>query len=156
MIVTAKPWNAKPGCPGTDRRTYTAPGMGTVEAEITHDPTDGPAGRVWFKAWRITGRDRWGGDTRELVAHGSLAATRYAATVAKARVSRTVNALGRREATRYYQAKLARAVERMEAAREALDAVELADYRTLAARQDELAQLTAELDHVKRMMALAA
>lgn len=157
MIATATKWTDKPGCPDTMRRTYFEGGSRyVVDAEVTLDPDDGPGGRVWFKAWRTTGRDRFGKPTRELIAHGSLAATPHAFAIAKARASRVASRVARSEATAYYQAKLARAVERMEAARAALDAVDFTDYRTLAARQDELVQLTAELDHVKHMMALAA
>jgi transcription elongation GreA/GreB family factor len=48
-------------------------------------------------------------------------------------------------------------MERVTAARELLDATELTEYRTLAARQDELTHLIAELSEVERnMLALAA
>lgn len=146
MIATATPWSTKAGTPDTYTRTYfDAPGA-TVAAEVTYDPTEG---RVWFKAWRI-------GAGRELIAHGSLAATPHAIATAKARVSRTASRIARRVATAYYQARLARAMDRVDAARAALDAVPLTEYKMLAARQDELAQLIAELDHVRSMLTLAA
>jgi hypothetical protein len=153
MIATAKPWTAKPGCPGTITRNYFEGGRYAVDAEVTRDPAEG---RVWFKAWRTTGTDRFGRPTRELIAHGSLAATPHAAAVAKARASRAASRAARADATAYYKAKMARAIERMEAARALLDATDMSDYRTLAHRQDELQQLIAELDHVGRMLALAA
>lgn len=155
MIATAKPWSPKPGCPTTAERTYFAASGGTrVIAEVTTDPYEG---RIWFAAWRLTGRrDRWGNEARELITRGSYALVRGAAAVAKARVSRAASAAARQVATAYYQARLARAIERADAARALLDATDLTDYRTFAARQDELVQLVAELDHVKHMMALAA
>lgn len=154
MIATATAWTTKPGTPGTETRTYfDAPDASHVTAEITRDPTEG---RIWFKTWITSGRDRFGAPRRQLIAHGSLADTPHAAAIAKARASRAASKAARRIATAHYQSKLARAVARMDAARAALDETDLTDYRTLAARQDELTQLTAELDHVRRMMALAA
>lgn len=155
MIATATPWTTKPGTPGTYTRTYFDGGRGhAVTAEVTHDAREG---RVWFKAWRIGAADRFGTSPRELIAHGALAATPHALAVAKARVSRIASRIARRVATAYYQAKLARAMDRVDAARAALDEVPLTEYKMLAARQDELVQLIAELDHLERsMMALAA
>lgn len=151
MIATATPWTAKPGCTGTYTRRYFEAGSTLVEAEVTID-----GDRVWLKAWSITRSDRYGNPIRELIAHGSLAATPHALGIAKARASRVASAEARRVAADYYRPRLARAIERMEAARDLLDQTDLTDYRALVHRTDELEQLTAELDHIRRMMALAA
>lgn len=154
MIATAKPWNTR--FAGTDQRTYfTTGGERAVTAEVTVDPGEG---RVWFIAWLTTGgRDRWGNPLREVITRGSYALIPGAVAVAKRYVSRIASKAAYAEATAYYQRAMARAIERAAAARALLDATDLTDYRTLAARQDELAQLTAELAEVeRRMYALAA
>jgi hypothetical protein len=156
MIATATPWKATDR-PDSWARTYfnTPHGERRVIAEVNTDPVEG---RVWFIAWRITGaRDRWGNEIREVITRGSYALIPGAAAVAKARASRAASAAARIDATDYYRRAMARALERVAAARALLDATELTEYRTLAARQDELTQLTAELAEVERhMLALAA
>lgn len=155
MIATAKPWTTR--FTGTEQRTYfaTPSGERAVTAEVTIDTGER---RVWFTAWITTGgRDRWGNPLRTVIARGSYALIRGAAAVAKRTASRIASRTAYAEATAYYQRAMARAVERAAAARALLDATDLTDYRTLAARQDELAQLTAELAEVeRRMYALAA
>jgi hypothetical protein len=154
MIATAKPWNTR--FTGTEQRTYfTTGGERAVTAEVTTDPGER---RVWFIAWITTGgRDRWGNPIRTILTRGSYALIPGAVAVAKRYVSRIASKAAYAEATAYYQRAMARAVERAAAARALLDATDLTDYRTLAARQDELAQLTAELAEVeRRMYALAA
>ena len=154
MIATATPWNTR--FAGTEQRTYfTTGGERAVTAEVT---TDHGERRVWFIAWVTTGaRDRWGNPIREVITRGSYALTRYAAAVAKRYVSRIASKAAYAEATAYYQRAMTRALERVADARALLDATDLTDYRTLVARQDELAQLTVELAEVeRRMYALAA
>lgn len=155
MIATAKPWNTDH--PGYWNRTYfNTPNSGLrVVGEVTVDHGEG---RVWFIAWTIGGgRDRWGNELRQVLTRGSYALIPGAVTVAKRLVSRIASAAAREVATGYYKRVMARAMERVAAARELLDATELTEYRTLAARQDELTQLIAELSEVERnMLALAA
>jgi hypothetical protein len=156
MIATAKPWKATDRPHSWTRTYFATPNSGRrVIADVTTDPGEG---RVWFIAWRITGaRDRWGNEVREVITRGSYALIPGAAAVAKARVSRAASAAARIDATDYYKRAMARALERVAAARALLDATDLTEYRTLAARQDELEQLNAELAEVERhMLALAA
>lgn len=155
MIATAKPW--KNTEPGYWNRIYFA--TRDAELRVVGDVTvDHAEGRVWFIAWTIGGgRDRWGNELRQVIIRGSYALTRYAVAVAKRRVSRIASAAARDIATGYYKRVMARAMERVTAARALLDATELTEYRTLAARQDEMEQLLAELSEVERnMLALAA
>lgn len=155
MIATAKPWTTDH--PGYWNRTYfaTPTSQTRVVGEVTVDHGEG---RVWFIAWRIGGgRDRWGNELREVITRGSYALIPGAVAVAKRYVSRIASAFARTVATDYYKGAMARAMERVAAARALLDATDLADYRTLAARQDELEQLNAELAEVeRRMLTLAA
>lgn len=156
MIATAKPWKTTDRPDSWTRTYFATPGsIRRVIAEVTTDPLEG---RVWFIAWRITGaRDRWGNEVREVITRGSYALIPGAAAVAKARASRAASAAARIDATDYYKRAMARALERVAAARTLLDATDLTEYRTLAARQDELTQLNAELAEVRRhMLALAA
>lgn len=155
MIATAQPWNTR--FTGTEQRTYfaTPGGEPVVTAEVTIDHGER---RVWFIAWiNTSARDRWGNPIREVLTRGSYALIRGAAAVAKRHVSRIASKAAYAKATAYYQRAMSRALERVAAARALLDATDLTEYRTLAARQDELIQLTAELAEVERhMLTLAA
>lgn len=153
MIATAKPWTPL----HTDdswSRTYFQRGRHCVRAEVV---TDHQEGRIWWLVTAVTGRDRFGKDITTAIARGSYAIGRYAAAVAKRTASRLASAAAYAQATTYYKGALERALERVAAARALLDATDLTDYRTLAARQDNMEQLAAELEETRRhMLALAA